>query len=580
MPQEMLQIRRVVKRDGTVADFDRSRFDSAVERAARETGQEVSLEAVYEHALKEAQPLLGDGSEGQLGVEQILDTIEMGLMDAGYNDVAKAFIRYRHRRDRQRELGSGYSRAISDINMRFETQGNVAGWLDAIGRAAASQYIALAEMPPRVSRSVAENYLVFPNLIGYGRTVERLSLSVAGLLASGYLASRHMTPARRLGVAMNHIVDAYRDVAADISGEQSYYGLDRDLGEIVRSLAHQPAEDDYRQAAQSLVYSLGGTGTRNGGPGLTVSLGLDTTPEGSRFARALVEALSQAHAAGVDVRTPHLAFLVSEDVNWDPGSPNRDLLEAATALAEARGSVSFSWDDGYGYAYFSDGTRIAAGDCVSLTVDVNAAKLVAEAGGEFQEAFGLLAETVEAAAAAHDQGLGGKGEECFPALRTLGLSEDAGWGFSRALQDRTVLVGIVGLAEAARILDPTREGGLESTARLARVMAKRMRKRLLLSGGRYVLYPASSRVAARKMFDRDRDLMAEKYGISSYLPSPALMPVGYPVADRMALEGGIYPAFGTTGRLQVEGNKGRAEIEAGILAVRDSSAVLGITGRS
>lgn len=578
MPQDLLTIRRVVKRDGTVSEFDRSRFDMSVEKAANETGQEVSLETVYEGALKDLQPLLQASEDGQVHAEQLLDAVEVGLMDSGYNDVAKAFIRYRHRRDRRRELGSDYSRAIADLGLQFEIQGNVASWLDAVGRAAAAKYLMLAEMPAKVARYAAENYLYFPNLVGFGRTVERVSLSVREALEeSRYRPSRNLTSSHRLSVTMSHIVSLYSDVSRDVSGEQCYYGFDRDLGEIIRGLSDLPPSDDaYRQAAQSFVYSLNAIPSRTGGPGLSVTLGLDTTPEGLRFSLALIQALQQAQAAAVCVENPHVVFLLSDESNWNSASPGRELLENVLALAESRGGVSFAWDDGYEHAYFSGGDRVPAGDCVSLSIDINAAKLVAEAGGEFNEAFGLLAEAVAAAATRHDERLSGKGNDNFPALSTLPVEDE--WGYQKRLVGRTVMVGVVGLGEAARILDPDREG-LESTAALARVMAGRMRQRLAQQGERFVLYPASSRTAARRMYDRDRSSMSEKYGVASYLPAPAILPSGYPVDDRMALEGDIYNAFGSSGRMQVERERGRAEIEAGLKAVRGSGAVLGVTGK-
>lgn len=574
MTQPLLAIRKVVKRDGSVVEFDRSKFDSAVERAADEIGREVSFEAVYEAALGELQPLLMENPDSPVHAEQVLDAIEVGLMDSGYTDVAKSFIRYRHRRDRRRELGSGYSRTISDINMDFEIRGNVERWLWTIGKAAAAQYISLAEMPVKVSRSVSENYLSFPEVVGYGRTVERASFSAETLLSSRYLEERNITKANRLIVAMNHLVSLNAAAAADIAGEQCYYGFDTDMGNVARELRHTPDDDDYRQATQTLAYSLNAGDARGERPGLSITLGLDGTAEGLKFSKSLLDALAKAHREGVDVRNPHVVFLVSEDSNYDEGSPGRELFESAVTLATSRGGVSFVWAEDYSHAYFSDGVRVPAGECVSLRVDVNAPKLVAEAGSEFYEVFDILVDAIDAAVQKHDAGIASKGEGNFPAMSRF-VPEAEGWSFQRSLAGQKVLVGVVGLGEAARILDPNREG-LDSTARLSRVLAKRLRKRLMLQDERYVLYPQSDLTVARRLYERDRVLMSETYGIGSYLPSPSVLPLGYPVTERLNVESETYSAFTSTGVVMVDREKGRPEVLAGIEGVREIRAVLSV----
>ncbi len=88
-----MQIKKVIKRDGRVVDFDPNKIKNAIRKAFEAQGQmgdyeRITLEVIRKLEQKYNLP----------HVEQIQDVVEETLMDLGYPDVAKAYILYRHER--------------------------------------------------------------------------------------------------------------------------------------------------------------------------------------------------------------------------------------------------------------------------------------------------------------------------------------------------------------------------------------------------------------------------------------------------------------------------------------------------
>ena len=87
-------ISAVLKRDGRLVSFNRLKIDAAILKAFDAVGEDTS--PVSELAEKVAVKLEEKG--GTLGVEEIQDVVEHVLIDAGFADVAKAYILYREKR--------------------------------------------------------------------------------------------------------------------------------------------------------------------------------------------------------------------------------------------------------------------------------------------------------------------------------------------------------------------------------------------------------------------------------------------------------------------------------------------------
>ena len=100
---EEFPVKKVVKRDGRVVDFDSRRIREAIRRAMVHVNRynEKTLQKVVEHVLK----LIAEkyGREKIPHVEEIQDIVELSLVKFDLYEVAKAYIIYRKERERIRE---------------------------------------------------------------------------------------------------------------------------------------------------------------------------------------------------------------------------------------------------------------------------------------------------------------------------------------------------------------------------------------------------------------------------------------------------------------------------------------------
>ena len=97
---------RVVKRDGKVTGFTISKISDAIKKAFDACGRQYNDNIIDFLALKVTSDFEPKISDGLVAVEDIQDSVETVLVQAGYADVAKAYILYRRQREKVRNLGS------------------------------------------------------------------------------------------------------------------------------------------------------------------------------------------------------------------------------------------------------------------------------------------------------------------------------------------------------------------------------------------------------------------------------------------------------------------------------------------
>ena len=86
---------RVIKRDGKLKDFDISKIVAAIKSAFESQKKEFDNSTIDFLALKVTAHFQKKIVEGTITVEDIQDSVETVLIQAGYDDVAKAYILYR-----------------------------------------------------------------------------------------------------------------------------------------------------------------------------------------------------------------------------------------------------------------------------------------------------------------------------------------------------------------------------------------------------------------------------------------------------------------------------------------------------
>ena len=97
---------RVNKRDGKIVDFNIAKISDAIKKGFDACQREYNDNIIDFLALKVTSDFEPKVENGLVAVEDIQDSVETVLVQAGYADVAKAYILYRRQREKVRNLSS------------------------------------------------------------------------------------------------------------------------------------------------------------------------------------------------------------------------------------------------------------------------------------------------------------------------------------------------------------------------------------------------------------------------------------------------------------------------------------------
>ena len=97
---------QVIKRDGEVVSFDLSKISAAIAKAFTAQDKQYNQDIIDLLALKVTADYQAKIVDGKVSVEDIQDSVESVLVQAGYADVAKAYILYRKQREKIRNMKS------------------------------------------------------------------------------------------------------------------------------------------------------------------------------------------------------------------------------------------------------------------------------------------------------------------------------------------------------------------------------------------------------------------------------------------------------------------------------------------
>ncbi len=115
---------QVVKRDNSVVDFDLSKIGVAISKAFDACDKQYHPNVIDLLALKVTADFEPKINNDLIAVEDIQDSVEQVLIEAGYADVAKAYILYRRQREKIRNMKS----TILDYKEIVDSYVNVTDW--------------------------------------------------------------------------------------------------------------------------------------------------------------------------------------------------------------------------------------------------------------------------------------------------------------------------------------------------------------------------------------------------------------------------------------------------------------------
>ena len=114
----------VVKRDGAIAEFDIAKISKAITKAFEAQEKQYHPSVIDLLALKVTADFEPKIKQDRIQVEDIQDSVEDVLIQAGYADVAKAYILYRKQREKIRNMKS----TILDYKELVDSYLDVTDW--------------------------------------------------------------------------------------------------------------------------------------------------------------------------------------------------------------------------------------------------------------------------------------------------------------------------------------------------------------------------------------------------------------------------------------------------------------------
>ena len=427
---------KVIKRDGREMPFNTEKIKNAILKSFKAVDGQIS-----EYAETKAENIANyiegycEEEEKPLSIEEIQDLVENGLMSTKRKDVAKAYIKYREQRTRERNWNNNMMRAAQEkltgskidnqnANVDEHSFGGRRGEFDSV---IAKQYA----LDNCVSKMARENHLnneiYIHDLDAYAVGMHNcLSVPFDELLANGFNTRQtDVRPANSINTAFQLVAVLFQLQSLQQFGGVSATHLDWTMVPYVRKsffkhwkdgnkylLNNQEAdslvffsdksiEDDYykdgayqyaidmtvkevQQAVEGMYHNLNTLQSRSGNqlPFTSINYGTCTLPEGRMIIKALLE--GSIKGVGKFHKTPIFPcgiFQLMKGVNREPGDPNYDLYRLALESTAKRlypNYANVDWSGNAGYdkqdqrTYFSTmGCRTANGMDINAEPGVN-----------------------------------------------------------------------------------------------------------------------------------------------------------------------------------------------------------------
>lgn len=399
----MLQIK---KRNGIVVPFDRERIINAINKAFIEVDGELYEDDTANDIADEIKYAVKT-SDDVVSVEKIQDMVEDFLMKSERRDVAKAYIRYRYKREIARKGQDDFMKAFSAKvqGSDIENQNANVDEMSFGGRVGAASDLqmkkyALDYLVSNKSRANHENNEIYiHDLNAYAVGMHNcLSIPFDDLLAKGFNTRQtDVRPAGSVNTAFQLVAVIFQLQSLQQFGGVSATHLDWTMVPYVRKsfykhfndglvyVEHTLSMDDrlnstlpidseiYKeypnayqyaidmterethQAVEGMYHNLNTLQSRSGNqlPFTSINYGTCTLPEGRMVIKALlevsIEGLGRLHKTSI---FPCGIFQCAKGINRAPGDPNYDLFRIAlksTALRLYPNYANVDWSGNAGY---------------------------------------------------------------------------------------------------------------------------------------------------------------------------------------------------------------------------------------
>ncbi len=352
---------QVVKRDGKVAEFEISKISDAIMKAFNALDKQYHPSVIDMLALRvtaEYEPMIRDE---KITVEHIQDCVEKVLSEAGYADVAKAYILYRKQREKVRNVNSAllnYKDLVDNYlhinDWRVKENSTVTysvGGLILSNSGAITANYWLSEIYDseiaEAHRSAEIHLHDLSMLTGYCAGWSLKQLIQEGL--GGVPGKITSSPASHLSTLCNQMVNFLGIMQNEWAGAQAFSSFDTYLAPFVK--IDNLSQKEVKQCIQSFIYGVN-TPSRWGTQAPFSNITLDWTcpkdlenlpaivggkevdftygdckKEMDMVNKAFIEIMIEGDANGRGFQYPIPTYSITRDFDWSETENNKLLFE-------------------------------------------------------------------------------------------------------------------------------------------------------------------------------------------------------------------------------------------------------------
>ena len=352
---------QVVKRDGKVVDFHIEKISAAITKAFEALNKEYHSSVIDLIALRVTSDFEGKVKDGQITVEDIQDSVEKVLSEAGYADVSKAYILYRKQREKVRNINStllNYKDLVDNylkindwrVKENSTVTYSVGGLILSNSGAITANYWLSEVYDQEVAeahRSAAIHLHDLSMLTGYCAGWSLKQLIQEGL--GGVPGKITSAPANHLSTLCNQMVNFLGIMQNEWAGAQAFSSFDTYLAPFVR--VDNLSQKEVKQCIQSFVYGVN-TPSRWGTQAPFSNITLDWTvpndlknlpaiiggkemdftygdcqKEMDMVNKAFIEIMIEGDANGRGFQYPIPTYSITRDFDWSETENNKLLFE-------------------------------------------------------------------------------------------------------------------------------------------------------------------------------------------------------------------------------------------------------------
>ena len=398
----------VVKRDGTQVPYDRNKIICAINKALLEVDGNIYSKYISENVATSIENYFEYHTVECITVEEIQDLVEWNLINGPKPDLAKAYIRYRYKREMARhnykELMDTIGEKLSAANVQNQNanvdEHSFGGRMGEMNSAVARKYALDYIISPMAKENHLNNMIYIHDLDHYAVGSHNcLSIPFDDLLAKGFNTRQtDVRPAQSVGTAFQLVAVIFQLQSLQQFGGVSATHLDWTMVPYVRKSFYKhfktglkymsftlPEEEidagntsiddpiykkfnssvneyalemtikEVYQAVEAMYHNLNTLQSRSGNqlPFTSINYGTCTLPEGRMITKALldisIKGIGKLHKTSI---FPCGIFQCMKGVNREPGDPNYDLFKLALRSTAQRlypnyANVDWTGNDGY-----------------------------------------------------------------------------------------------------------------------------------------------------------------------------------------------------------------------------------------